>query len=359
MPRHLWPLGLAGAFALGLTVGQLPRAAQVDRQAIERELGENRPAGPAAARPGDAPRDARAPVSGIARRLGAPPRPADAGALGADGAWDSNGGALARPGQRGADGDPGPAHAAEAYGAAAAPAPPGTVEAALERFYKYLDELGGLSGRARWQRGQQFLEELRAMGSAGVDALMRVLGSNAGSEERRMAAQFLGDLKAAGAVPSLLEVLSRDDDVLLRRTAAAALRRLQTPDAVSAMQSLLSNPGEDRFVRMSAASGLAHMGRSQGVAALVQIFDEANADGRGRDMAFRSLSTLGDDRTLAFMRRVVTSDAELTYRLQAIRFLAAQGDRQAITSLQQVVHAPGEQPSIRDAAAKALAAIGG
>jgi HEAT repeat protein len=56
---------------------------------------------------------------------------------------------------------------------------------------------------------------------------------------------------------------------------------------------------------------------------------------------------------------VVTSDAELTYRLQAIRYLATQGDRQAVSALQQIVHAPGEQPSIRDAAARALTTIGG
>jgi HEAT repeat protein len=105
--------------------------------------------------------------------------------------------------------------------------------------------------------------------------------------------------------------------------------------------------------------GLAQMGRPHGVAGLVQIFDESSADGRGRDAAFRVLSSLSDDRTLAFMRRLVTSSAEPSYRLQAIRVLASQGDRQAVAALQQVVQAPGEQPSLRDAAARAIAAIDG
>jgi HEAT repeat protein len=276
-----------------------------------------------------------------------------------DQATDRYGVALARPGQRAPDRDAGAAPPSVGHRAPAVPASADNADTAIERFHKYLADMAELRGRARGERTQQFLEELRAMGPAGVEVLTRVLGSNASSDERRAAAQLLGDLKAPGALPALMDVLGRDDDVLLRRTAASALRRLQTPDAAAAMQSLLSTPGEDRYVRMSAASGLAHMGRPQGTPALVQIFDEANADGRGRDMAFRSLTTLSDDRTLAFMRRVVTSDAELTYRLQAIRYLATQGDRQAVSALQQVVHAPGEQPSIRDAAARALATIGG
>jgi len=49
----------------------------------------------------------------------------------------------------------------------------------------------------------------------------------------------------------------------------------------------------------------------------------------------------------------------VSYRLQAIRFLAAQGDGQALGALQQVMRSPNEQPSIRDAAAQAVTVISG
>ena len=112
-------------------------------------------------------------------------------------------------------------------------------------------------------------------------------------------------------------------------------------------------------MRMSAALGLAQLGRSQGVVGLEQIFQESTADGRGREMAFRALTSLNDEGSLPFMRQLVTSNAEVSYRLQAIRFLATLGDSQALGALQQVMLSATEQPSIRDAAARAHALIAG
>jgi HEAT repeat protein len=235
-----------------------------------------------------------------------------------------------------------------------APAP--TVEAALERFYRYLDDTNA-GGAARWQRIRELADDLRAMGNAGAEALLRVLAGGTSSDERRAAAQLLGELQIGRALPLLQDILDKDNDVLLRRAAASGLRRLQTPETVPVLEMLLANPGEDRFVRMSAALGLAQLGKSQGVTGLVQIFEESNVDGRGRDMAFRALSSLSDERALPFMRQLLTSGAEPSYRLQAIRFLTAQGDRQALLALELVMHSPAEQPSIRDAAAQAHAAI--
>jgi HEAT repeat protein len=125
------------------------------------------------------------------------------------------------------------------------------------------------------------------------------------------------------------------------------------------MERLLANPGEDRLVRLSAAYGLAESGQPMGVTGLAKIFEEATADGRGREMAFRALASLKDERPLPFMRQVVASQVEPGYRLQAIRYLTAQGDQQALGSLQMVARSPTEQPSIRDAAAQAYTALGG
>jgi hypothetical protein len=242
------------------------------------------------------------------------------------------------------------------------PATPQTVEAALDRFYKYLEATSASNtgeGRERWQRARQVVEDLRAMGDVGAQALMSVLAGGTDSDERRAAARLLGQLQVPQSLPMLKDIIEKDDDVLLRRAAAAGMRQLQTPESIPVMEHILANPNEDRFVRLSAAYGLAEAGQPQGVAGLTQIFVESTADGRGRDMAFRALAALDDNRALPFMRSVVASQSEPTYRLRAIRYLTAQGDQQSLGTLQVVMNSPSEQPSIRDAAAHAYRTIGG
>jgi hypothetical protein len=234
-----------------------------------------------------------------------------------------------------------------------------TADAALSRFYQYVDETNALGGLAHWQRMQQLADELRKMGPAGAEVLLQVLEAGATSDERRAAAQLLGELQVPQALPLLQNIVEQGGDLPLRRAATAGLRRLQTPETVPVLEALLADSGEDRLIRMSAASGLAQMDRSQGIAGLMQVFESASVDGSGRSLAFRALVSLNDERALPFMRRLVTSTAEAPYRVQAMRFLRGQGDRQALPSLQQVMQSPAEPVSIRDAAAQAHAAIAG
>jgi HEAT repeat protein len=236
-------------------------------------------------------------------------------------------------------------------------APSPTVQAALDRFYKYLETINDSNNRDRWRLGRELVDDLRAMGAPAGQALMQVLSAANDSDERRAAARLLGQLQVAQAIPLLKDVIERDNDVLLRRAAAFGLRQMQTPESVPVLERLLAQPGEDRFIRLSAAAGLADAGKPHGVTGLTQIFDEAAGDGRGREMAFRALSNLKDDRPVPFMRHVMASQVEPGYRLQAIRYLAAQGDEQSLATLHVLMNSPSEQPSIRDAAAQAYATI--
>src|SRR5690348_3333864 len=182
---------------------------------------------------------------------------------------------------------------------------PVTVEAALERFYKYLEASNAPGeGRGRWQEMRALAEDLRAMGDVGAQALMQVLGAGNDSEERRTAARLLGQLQVPQALGPLKDILDNDPDVLMRRAAASSLRQLQTPDSLPVLERLLNTPTEDRMVRLSAAYGLAESGQPNGVTGLAQIFAESTADGRGRDMAFRALSALEDDRAGPYMRQI-------------------------------------------------------
>jgi HEAT repeat protein len=188
---------------------------------------------------------------------------------------------------------------------------------------------------------------------------MQVLAAGRDSDERRAAARLLGTLQVPQSLALLKEIAERDDDVLLRRAAAVGLRQLQTPESLPVLEQIVANGADDRFVRLSAAYGLTESGRPLGVTGLAQIFQESSADGRGRELAFRALTSLRDDRPLPFMRQVATSDVEPAYRLRAIHYLTAQGDRQSLAALRVLMRSPTEQASIRDAAAQAYRALGG
>ena len=248
-----------------------------------------------------------------------------------------------------------PERAAARSGAGPAP----SVEAALDRFHKYLEATRGTGGRERWQRARALVEELRGMGDVAGKALMQVLADGNDSDERRAAARMLGTLQVPQALPLLREIAEQGDDVLLRRAAAVGLRQLQTPESLPVLERILANGADDRFVRLSAAYGLAESGRTGGVSGLAHIFQESAIDGRGRELAFRALTSLRDERPLPFMRQVAASDAEPAYRLRAIQYLTAQGDQQALATLRVLMQSSTEQPSIRDAAARAFQALSG
>src|SRR5262249_11389347 len=98
-------------------------------------------------------------------------------------------------------------------------------------------------------------------------------------------------------------------------------------------------------------------GETQGVTGLMQLFDEAEQDGRGRVVAFRALMSLNDPAALPLMRQLTVSDADVSYRVAAMRFLAEHGDKEALPLLQQVINSSQEQPSVPEAAAQSHAAI--
>jgi HEAT repeat protein len=374
MGRLLWPLACTATFVAGMAAGGIALRATSPVQEVEHRdetvmrLQQQVANLQARLRAREGRADTRAP--GTATQPGSVP-PGQAGALSptesralAAAVLDDRRRASTPGGS--ASGPPAPIQPAGtpsppgAPGARGATASTPTVEAALDRFYRYLEATGsGVEGRERWQKARELVQELRGMGDAAAQALMHVLAAGTDSDERRAAARLLGTLQAGQALPLLKDVIEREDDVLLRRAAAQGLRRLQTAESLPVMERLLTHPAEDRYVRISAAVGLAESGRPLGVNGLAQIFHESAADGRGREIAFRSLAALKDERPLPFMRQLVTAQAEPGYRLQAIKYVAAQNDRQALGALQAVMNSPAEQASIRDAAAQAYATLSG
>jgi HEAT repeat protein len=226
-----------------------------------------------------------------------------------------------------------------------------------ERFYQHLETTAGMSWSRRRRHERTLVADLQALGEPAVEALMQLLQESPDSRERSTAAFLLGSLQDSRAVPILQEVLANEDDIVMRRAAARGMARVQTSDTIPILDTILTNGQEDRYMRLSAAYGLARMGESQGIDGLASIFEESNADGRGHYITFRALMALDDPRVLPVMRQI--AESEVSYKLGAIRFLGAHGDQEALPFLQQMVDAPHEQQSVREAAEQALAAIGG
>jgi HEAT repeat protein len=120
------------------------------------------------------------------------------------------------------------------------------------------------------------------------------------------------------ALTALQEVLERDQDLMMRRAATNGLRLLQMPETIPVFSTMLADKQDDRFVRMSAAYGLAQLGEAQGVTGLMQIFDEAEQDGSGRFVAFRALTSLNDPAALPLMRQLAVSDADVSCGRHAV-----------------------------------------
>lgn len=247
--------------------------------------------------------------------------------------------------------------AAETESNAEQPETPEPQEVVWERFYQFLETTAGMSWGQRRRHERTLVADLQALGEPAVEVLLQLLQESTDSRERSTAAFLLGSLQDQRAVPILQEVLAYEDDIVMRRAATRGMARVQTPDTIPILDTILANGQEDRYMRLSAAYGLARMGESQGIDGLASIFEESNADGRGHYLAFRALTALDDPRALPVMRQIAVSESEVSYRLGAIRFLSAQGDQEALPFLQQVADAPHEQPSVREAAEQALAVI--
>jgi hypothetical protein len=188
--------------------------------------------------------------------------------------------------------------AAETETSAEQPDTPEPPEVVWERFYQYLETTAGMSWGQRRPHERTLVADLQALGEPAVEVLLQLLQESTDSRERSTAAFLLGSLQDQRAVPILQEVLAYEDDIVMRRAATRGMARVQTPDTIPILDTILANGQEDRYMRLSAAYGLARMGESQGIDGLASIFEESNADGRGHYLAFRALTALDDPRAL-------------------------------------------------------------
>ncbi len=138
--------------------------------------------------------------------------------------------------------------------------------AKLEPSAELLDALIGLLG----QRGQTGARNAAAMvlgqlGGGALQSLVLLLGHR-DPDQRKLAADILGELRRPEAVPALSRALN-DPDANVRSAAAEALGRIGGPEAVAALEALLTTPAEP-LLYVSALEGLAALRAAPALATL-------------------------------------------------------------------------------------------
>jgi HEAT repeat protein len=114
--------------------------------------------------------------------------------------------------------------------------------------------------------------EIKRLGRQAIGPLLQLIQPENEVFYRKHATYFLGELRAASAVPDLLKMLN-DEDEDLREYAATALGKIGDPTAVPALIHLLSDiittyPSPERLVCQSAVDALEQIGTPAAVQAM-------------------------------------------------------------------------------------------
>jgi HEAT repeat protein len=171
------------------------------------------------------------------------------------------------------------------------------------------------------------------------------------SVTRARAAQLLGDLELAAAVPDLCRLLT-DRDPEVRVVAVRALGRIGEPSA--AWRIIASLDQHDPLPSLLATHTLVQLGPDAEVV-LSAALDHPQA--RVRAVCLDALGLLGATAAVHRMARVLRHDEVLDVRVAAAVNLGRLGTRTAVRPLSEALEA-GRPPALRAAAARALGDLG-
>lgn len=167
-------------------------------------------------------------------------------------------------------------------------------------------------------------------GSSAVNALGQAMG-DADPHVRLVALNGLGRSRDPSTRP-LIETACQDKAVEIRRTAVFFLGRLEDPAAVPTVESLLKDP--DAAVRAGAAQALGELHAAGSKAVLTPLLTDP--DHAIRASAARSLLMLGDNSGFE-VAKALDHDPDLGTRLIAIDALGWSKDPDAETELQALL----------------------
>ena len=141
-----------------------------------------------------------------------------------------------------------------------------------------------------------------------VKAFVRAL--NADLPELRMAAaNAIGELAVADAVPKLVERFE-DPDLRVRARAARACRNIGDARATQPLTGLLGDP--KATVRVEAAEALGRIGNREALQALLQLYDDDSE--QVRRIAVRGFGQFRNDRPVEYLAEALTDESAAVRR---------------------------------------------
>ncbi|MEM0951157.1 MAG: HEAT repeat domain-containing protein, partial [Cyanobacteria bacterium P01_H01_bin.74] len=158
--------------------------------------------------------------------------------------------------------------------------------------------------------------------------------------------------------------LDSDDNLRLRRLAAATLGRIADTRAIIPLMSVLNNRKENYRLRLSAAESLGQLGDEYAVSPLIEILgDERENSVYLKESAAKALGMLGDIRAIEPLIDMLESKKGFRNKFiflkeQIIEAVGRIGKPSQKASHSLLAALQDEAPSIRLAAIEALAAVG-
>jgi HEAT repeat protein len=169
-----------------------------------------------------------------------------------------------------------------------------------------LDKLGG-------DAIQRLIAEMAGVDFEGADwvkarAFTDALGSDL-PELRMAAANGLGQLEQADAVPALVDRFD-DPDPRVRARAARACGMVDDPRATGPLEDLLTD--DSAAVRRAAAEALGNVGNRQALGALLPLYEDA--DERVRRVAVGAFGNFDSERPVEYLVESLTDEASVVRR---------------------------------------------
>ena len=111
----------------------------------------------------------------------------------------------------------------------------------------------GTTGPARWRQARELAAELKAMGDAGTEALARVLTAGRAARSGAPPPSSWASCRIRAPCRSCRTSSTRTATCCCGARRRRGCGASSTPESVPVLETLMVNPADDRFVRMSAA----------------------------------------------------------------------------------------------------------
>ncbi|MBL9008147.1 MAG: HEAT repeat domain-containing protein, partial [Myxococcales bacterium] len=227
---------------------------------------------------------------------------------------------------------------------------------------------------------------------ADLEAELQAAIERKDTDSQSAAAEALGNLGDAAAIPKLAALLDTSQDSSVRASVASSLRQLGDARGLSTLNAMIDSKDSEAQLRAAMLLCEGASGRSQSVLAALSKQEQASsalrisalfclaqvADPTARSEARHALSTLvrgkgplaervtaaarlgdlGDDTGRDFLRMQVKRPGPVADQLLAARLLAGPEEAPAVGLCRRVVREKAGEPSTRQVAAEGLAAGG-